>query len=156
MPSSSLKRTAACALIVASSSASVSSGFQAPIGTSGAGLLRRPIQPSSASALLPPRVTAAATSARPTTASPLHMSSSALTQIRGPKGRPILSEDDVAAPPDAKVLQACEQAMRQQSGAPNGNGAVIASGHRFHRSGRLILRILVHRFAFAAFNRQKI
>ena len=122
----SLKRTAACALIVASSSASVSSGFQTPIaiGTSGAGLLR-PIQPSSASALLPPRVTAAATTARSTTASPLHMSSSALTQIRGPKGRPILSEDDVAAPPDARVVQACEQAMRQQSGTKN--GAVIAS-----------------------------
>jgi len=56
--------------------------------------------------------------------SPLHMSSSALTQIRGPSGRPILSEDDVASPPDAKVIQACEQVMKAQS---QKNGAVIAS-----------------------------
>lgn len=56
------------------------------------------------------------------------MSSSALTQLRGPKGRPILSEDDVASPPDTKVVQACEQAMRQQqAGGNKNNGAVIAS-----------------------------
>jgi len=51
------------------------------------------------------------------------MSSSALTQIRGPKGRPILSEDDVASPPDSKVVQACEQAMSSSSRG----SAVIAS-----------------------------
>ena len=53
------------------------------------------------------------------------MSSSALTQIRGPSGRPILSEDDVASPPDTKVIQACEQVMKAQS--KKKNSAVIAS-----------------------------
>ena len=52
------------------------------------------------------------------------MSSSALTQIRGPSGRPILSEDDVASPPDAKVIQACEEVLKAQKSQ---NGAVIAS-----------------------------
>mmetsp|Transcript_25946 Transcript_25946/g.57646 ORF Transcript_25946/g.57646 Transcript_25946/m.57646 type:complete len:626 (+) Transcript_25946:109-1986(+) len=50
------------------------------------------------------------------------IASSALTQIRGPRGRPILSEDDVATPPSSSVIKAVESTSKS-----GGGSAVIAS-----------------------------